>query len=293
MADKKRTGTLDWEDVRYFVTLVRHRTLAATARALKVNHATVSRRVDKLEASLGRSLFERGLDGYALTAAGEAVLNEAVTMEEAAAAFSRRLESGAEISGLVRITAARILADMYVVQRLGGLIAKYPELNIEIVAESRNLSLARHEADLALRLGRPAKGELIARRIAVVSYALYASRAYLKRMESGETPVFVGFDEDSETLPEATWAKRALADRRLILRSNSQMSQAAAARGGFGIALLPNLIAQDMPDLVRVDLLDTPPTRELWLLMRPDVAKIPKVRIVADYLIGLFESHER
>jgi len=76
MADKKRTA-LDWEDVRYFVALARYGTLSATARGLRVNHATVARRVTSLEALLGRSLFDRRVDGYALTAEGKAVLDAA------------------------------------------------------------------------------------------------------------------------------------------------------------------------------------------------------------------------
>jgi DNA-binding transcriptional LysR family regulator len=292
MPDEKRTAKLDWEDVRYFASLVRHRTLAATARALNVNHATVSRRLESLEISLGQPLFDRSSDGYTLTAAGKEVFDKARSMEEAAATLSRRLESGTAISGLVRITAARILADGFMVERLGGLVSEYPELDFEILAESRNLSLARRETDLALRLGRPTNGELLTRRIAVLRYALYASPAYLARIEAGETPVFIGFDQDSE-VPEAAWAKRAFSGHRLVLCSNSQTSQAAAARGGYGVALLPNLIAESMPDLVRVDLFEQPPDRELWLVMRPDVAKVPKIRVVADYLVEMFGNQER
>jgi DNA-binding transcriptional LysR family regulator len=282
---------LAWDDVRYFVALARHGTLAATARALQVDHATVSRRLGSLEATLGRPLFDRRTDGYVLTAAGKSVLDEAAAMEEAAAAVSRRLDSGTAIAGLVRVTVARVLADGFVVERLGGLVAKYPELDLEIVAGSRNLSLARREADLALRLGRPAEGALIARRIATLDYEFYASPAYWARVGAGEPAVFVGFDDDSEFVPEAAWAKRALTGKRSILRSNSQTSQAAAARGGLGIALLPRLLAHGTEGLVPVELAtEPPPRRELWLLMRRDVARVPRVRVVADYLVEMFRT---
>ena len=62
MADKKRTSDLDWEDVRYFVALARYGTLSATARRLRVNHATVARRVTSLETLLGHPLFDRRAD---------------------------------------------------------------------------------------------------------------------------------------------------------------------------------------------------------------------------------------
>src|SRR3954454_4330503 len=100
MPDKKRT-VMDWEDLRYFVALARHVTLSAAARELRVNHATVARRVASLETLLGRPLFDRRAKGYALTAEGKSVLDEARPMEEAALSVLRRLDSGTELSGSV------------------------------------------------------------------------------------------------------------------------------------------------------------------------------------------------
>lgn len=292
MSDKKRTTSPDWEDLRYFAALARYRTLAATARALHVNHATVSRRLANLEAHLGRALFDRRADGYALTSAGEAALERATAMEEAAAAVSHRLPSGGAVSGLVRITMTRALADGFVAERLARLLARHPELDLEIVAESRNLSLARREADIALRLGQPSEGALTVRRLATLAYGFYAAPAYRDRLKAGEAPVFIGFDAESGFVPEAAWTERALAGRRVVVRSNSQTSQAAVARGGCGIALLPRLLAGATPGLVAVTLKDlpAPPPRELWLVMRPDVARVPRVRMVADYLIAMFRA---
>ncbi|HZT49895.1 MAG TPA: LysR family transcriptional regulator [Hyphomicrobiaceae bacterium] len=290
MADKKRTAPLDWEDLRYFVALARHGTLSAAARALHVNHATVSRRLASLEATLGRSLFERRPEGLVLSALGRAVLDQALTMEEASFSVLRNLQLDTDVYGLVRITMTRALADGFVAERLGPLLAHHPSLDIEIITQSRNLSLARHEADLALRLGRPAKGELVARRLATLGFGFYASRTYRDRIEAGMTPVFVGFDAESEQVPEAAWANRRLSARRFALRSNSQAAQAAVAAGGHGVALLPHLIARNWPALVAVDLGEAPPSRELWLLMRPDTARIARVRLVVDHMVGMFRS---
>src|ERR1700722_15005176 len=103
MPDKKRTTDLDWEDLRYFVALARHGSLSATARALRVNHATVSRRVTNLEARLGRPLFDRHAQGYLLTLDGKAVLEEATAMDEAALSVLRRIDVGLELCGVVRL----------------------------------------------------------------------------------------------------------------------------------------------------------------------------------------------
>lgn len=284
---------LDWEDLRYFVALARHGSLSAAARALRVNHATVARRVASLESALGRLLFDRRRDGYALTGAGKAVLDEAGAMEEAASSLLHRLDGGAALGGLVRVTAARVLADGFLIDRLGGLRERHPGIDIELIAEARVLSLSRREADIALRLGRPKDSDLVARRLAGIAFGFCASPGYRKRLAAGEPPAFVGFDPESDFVAEAQWMGRRFPDGRFAFRSNSQTSQAAAARAGYGVALLPTYLAAADPRLVRIPFGELPPERELWLLMRRDLARLPRVRAVADFLVELFGRERR
>ena len=292
MTDKKRTA-VDWEDVRFFTALARHGTLAATARTLKVTHATVARRLANFEAALGRPLFTRGADGFALNAAGAAALAEAAQMEMAACALADRREAPGKVAGSVRITLPRVLADGFLAERLVPLQAKHPDLDIELVATSKNLSLARREAEIALRLARPASGELLGRRVMTLDYGFFAAPEYAARLAGGEQPGFIAFDDGSEHVPEAAWAKRFLAGKRVLLRANSQLSQALSARAGRGVALLPSLVAQSAGGLVAIAFDELPPPRELWLLMRPDVARLARVRTVADHLVELFHEHRQ
>jgi len=293
MPDKKRTAVLDWEDVRYFVALARYGTLSATARALRVNHATVARRVASLETLLGRPLFERRADGYMLTAEGKAVLDEASAMDEAALSVLSRLDAGAEVRGLVRLTAGRVLAESFLIDRLGGFHERYPAINLEVIGEARVVSLARREADIALRFGSPKDSELVARRVARIAFDLYASPDYRERLNTGDTPAFIGFDDESDFVAEGEWLAREFGDKRFTFRANSQTAQAAAARAGYGIALLPRYLATNDSRLVQVSLGERLPARDVWLLIRRDLTRVPRVRAVADYLIELFRREKR
>src|SRR5882724_8824188 len=145
MPDKKSTA-LDWEDIRYFVALARYGTLSETARRLRVNHATVARRISSLETLLGRTLFERRADGYALSAEGKAVLDEARFMDEAALSVLRRLDAGTELSGIVRLRIGRVLAERFLIERLRAFHERYPAIDLEVIGGSRFVSLARREA---------------------------------------------------------------------------------------------------------------------------------------------------
>src|SRR5262245_38285584 len=294
MPDKKRTGRLDWEDVRYFVALARDGTLSASARALRVNHATVARRIASLEALLGRALFDRRATGYVLTAEGKAVFAEASAMEEAALAVLRRLDAGSEMSGLVRLAAGRVLAERFLIERLQAFHDRYPAIDLEVIGGSRVVSLAKREADVALRYGSPKDSELIARRVATITFGLYASPAYRDKLKSGQTPAFIGFDQESDFIEEAKWLGREFGDARFSFRTNSQTTQAAAARAGYGVALLPRyIVATHEPDLVQVSLGGRLPERDVWLLVRRDLAKVPRVMAVTDYLIEIFRRDRR
>jgi DNA-binding transcriptional LysR family regulator len=182
MPDRFRTARIDWEDVRFFAALARYGSLSAAARALTVNHATVARRLAALEQTLGTRLFKRRPTGYELTAAGRSALEAAGAMENAAAALSR-LEHEMPLTGLVRITATPSLAEIFLIPRLAALQHQYPGLDLEVMAERRPVSLQRHQSDIALRLGRPERSELLGRCVGRIAYRFYAAPVWRDRLK--------------------------------------------------------------------------------------------------------------
>lgn len=278
---------LDWEDLRFALALARHGSLSAAARALRVNHATVSRRIERLQAAIGQLLFDRRKEGYRLTDTGQMVLDQLTRMDEAVLSLLS-LPLTFEEGGLVRLTAARVLADGFLIDRLGEMRQRLPTTDIEMIGESRVMSLARREADIAIRLGSPKDSELVGKKIGLVGFGFYASSSYLADLAAGGRLQFVGFDPDSDFIPEAAWMKREFPGQRVAFRSNSQSAQAAAARAGFGIALLPHYLAFDDPELQAAPIEAETPAREVWMLMRADHAGLPRIRAVAEEISDLF-----
>ncbi|UKJ76247.1 LysR family transcriptional regulator [Azospirillum brasilense] len=275
-------GTLNWDDLRIFLELARTGSLSAAARALRISHATVGRRVAALEEGLGRSLVDRRADGYSLTADGEAVFALADGMDERALAILRQVSSQAGLTGTVRLTTTQALADRFLMPRLGPFRVRHPGIDLEVTVDNRSLSLARREADVAIRLARPQRGDLIARRLATMGYGLVAA--------AGAPDTVIGYDEALADLPEAVWLARHMAGRRVAFRSNSLQTQLAAAKAGFGVALLPSWLTAGEPDLVPVPC-DAPPLeREVWLVLHPDLRDVPRVRAVIEHLVALFTA---
>src|SRR4051812_4654749 len=214
MGVKKRTGRLDWEDLRFFLALARNGTLSAAARELRVNHATVARRAASLEEVLGRVLFDRRASGYLLTADGKAVLDEARIMDESALSVLRRLDGGTQVSGPVRLATGRVLAERFLIDRLRAFHDRYPAIDLEVIGGSRLVSLARRDADIALRFGSSKDSELVMRKVAKIAFGFYVSPSYQAKMNAENDLAFIGYDDESDFIAEASWLARRFGDRR-------------------------------------------------------------------------------
>jgi len=272
-----------WDDLQYLLEAVRQGSLSAGARVLGVDHATIGRRIRRLEKVLGRAVIDRQRPGLVLTAFGEAALAEAERMRDAAATVARLAEARPKLAGPVRITTTGMFASTYLTPVLAAFRKLQPLIDIELIVDERSLSLARREADIALRLARPKDSGLVTRRVATMGYGFYATPAYLKRAKKDGFD-FVGFEVNPPDIPEVAWLRQAAGDRPIAFRSNSRMALIEAVRAGLGISILPHYAAKG---LAHVALEGGPEkmTRELWLLVHRDLKDAPRFRAVIDFLI--------
>lgn len=274
---------MDWNALQLVLTVSRTESLSAAARRLAIDQTTVSRRLKGIEADLGTALFSRIEGRLVPTESGERVIAAAETMETAAADLSESLAGGLRSSeGRVRLTAVPLLMNRLLIPRLGDLLTKHPRLEIETIAESGNLSLSRRETDLALRFARPQKDAGLCRKLADLSYSSYHAQA------SGTRPLpWITYEETHAHLPQARWIARQGTDTG-TLRVNDADSALAAVRAGLGQTLLPDIVATKDASLLRVKsgLL----TREVWLMVHPEVRQLPRVQAVIDWLDEVFAA---
>src|SRR5215213_966441 len=172
----------DWDDLRFFLAVARAGRLTVAARRLGADHATVSRRISALESALKAKLFERRPQGYTLTAHGERLLTKAEAMETEALAASSEI-GGADlaISGIVRIGTPDGFGTTFLAPRIAAFAAQYPDLEIQLIAMPRLLSLSKREADVAVSLAPPREGKIVARKLTDYRLGLYATADYLGR----------------------------------------------------------------------------------------------------------------
>ncbi|WP_051676773.1 LysR family transcriptional regulator [Sphingomonas astaxanthinifaciens] len=290
----------DWNDWRAFLAVARSGSTLAAARALRVSQTTVARRIAALEEALDLALFERRPAGYALTALGEALVGRAEAVEEAALAAEAQARAAARgRSGTVRITAEEIFSSALLAPNLVPLRELYPEIRIEIDNAVGLRDLAAGEADIALRSSRRIEGAgLVGRVIGKDEWTLYCSHAYAQRhgvpatIEALRDHVIVGGGGGMLAREYGAWIEQAgLADR-VTVEQGSATGLMSAVRTGLGIAALPCIVADAMPDLIRC----APPPEEdrcLWLLTHERLRHQPAVRAVIDFLYDRLIAHVR
>ena len=278
---------MGWEDLRFVLAVGRSGSLSGAARALKVNHSTVFRRVAQLEDRMGVRLFDRLPEGYAPTPAGEALIALGGRVEEDVAALERRL-AGEDLrpSGTVRVTTTDTLIPF-----LAPMCARFrliqPQVQLELVVSQERLNLSRRDADVALRPTSTPPENLVGRRLSGMTAAIYGAEAYFAACPD-EMPLtghdWIGYDDSLSHLSASQWLRERIAPERIVMRCNNLMAIREAARAGIGLALLPCYLADDQPRLRRHGDLIPELTTDLWLLVHEDLRRTARIRAFMDHL---------
>ncbi|KVF05228.1 LysR family transcriptional regulator [Burkholderia vietnamiensis] len=237
---------MSWDDLRYFLAVMRGGSLSAAARALQVQHSTVARRIDALESALGIRLFDRLPRGWPPTDEGLHLAEHAARVEADVHAFARAAQGAATLDGVVRVSASPVFASHFLAPRLARAQRAWPALRIDLIGDMHAANLYAREADLAVRLSRPSEPGLAARRLGTMRFALCASPDWAAAPP--DTWAFVGYDDALAQMPQQQWLERFAAGRGFAFISNDLAALHRACVAGAGIALLPRFLV-DLPGM--------------------------------------------
>ena len=280
-------NSIPWDDVRLVLAIGRAGTLVGAARALALNHSTVFRRLGALEAQIGVRLFERFRDGYTPTTAGEEVIALAGRIDTDVTAVERRL-AGQDLrpSGLVRVTTTDTLVDL-LTPMLASFRSAHPEITLELAASNAIFNLSRRDADVAIRPSLDPPDLLVGRRIATVSFALFAATGYLKRQPKRLDLAQHDWAAPDDTLAHlraTQWIAATVPPERVVFRTGSLFSLYSAVRAGLGVAPLPCYLGDNDPTLRRLGGVMAEFDAALWLLTHPDLRRVARIRAFMDFM---------
>ncbi len=256
---------MDWDKLRIFHAVASAGSFTHAGQMLALSQSAVSRQISALEEEIVTPLFQRHARGLTLTDEGE-VLYSAVSDVLARLAQAEEALKNAQSAprGSLKVTTSHGLGTYWLLPQVEEFLRDFPELQLHLVFEDRELDLAQREADLALRMRAPVQADLIQRKLFTVHYHIYAAPAYLARMSKPDAiedlvkhTLIVYGETAAPEIRDVNWLQDST--RRLspgeyghLLRINNITGILHAAEAGVGIAALPDYVAAERKSLVRI-----------------------------------------
>ncbi len=284
----------DWDDMRVFLAVARDESLSRAGRRLRLDPATLGRRITRLEARLGARLFARSAQGYALTEAGARLLRHVTDAETALTSAEDALRAGpGGISGQVRIGAPDGCANYLLPQVLAAICDDNPGLEVQIVALPRVFNLSRREADLAIAVSAPTTGRLSVQKITDYRLHLAAAKGWLDRQPPLDSlhalrgHRMIGYIPDMIHDKELDYLAELGVDQ-VALASNSVSVQLNWVRQGAGVGVVHDFALPAAPGVVRVLADAFSLTRSFYLIRHADDRRLGRLdRFAAALVAGL------
>jgi DNA-binding transcriptional LysR family regulator len=290
---------LDWDKIRIFYNVAEAGSFTRAGDALGLSQSAVSRQISALERELKAPLFHRHARGLILTEQGDLLFRAARDMKMRLETTRGRLaETSERPSGELKVTATVGVGSMWLAQRIAEFLDLYPDIRVQLILTNEELDLAMREADVALRLRRPAQPDLIQRRLFTVHFHVYASADYIKRFGEPKTLeelddhriVSFGGEQQPSYLMEVHWLTTAgrgtQEPRPCHLVVNNISALRFAVQTGAGIGVLPDYAVDGSSTLVQI-LRDTEmPSLDSYLVYAEEMRSVARVQAFRDFLVA-------
>ncbi|MGY9034496.1 MAG: LysR family transcriptional regulator [Rhodobacterales bacterium] len=252
---------MDWDKLRVFHAVADAGSLTHAGDNIHLSQSAVSRQIRALEESLNTILFHRHARGLILTEQGELLFDATKSMSKRLEAASARIrDSEDEVFGELRVTTTMGFGSLWLAPRLSTLFLEYPDLNIDLMLGERVLDLPMREADVAIRMKEPSQADLVRKRLMSVQLCLYANKAYVQKNKIPKTlselrthrVIFQNVSSEQVAAGETLVKELLSYDLKKVLTVNNYFGVLQAVRFGLGIGVLPDYVAIDNPELVRI-----------------------------------------
>lgn len=287
----------NWDDLNSFLTLSRCLKLKLASKKLKVEPTTIARRISRLENSLKSNLFNKSPKGYILTEKGLELVKFAENIENEIYGINDKFsKSNPKVRGKVRLSIGEGLGVEIISKYLKFFYEKYPEIEIELLADTKSRSLSNRETDILISLSRPTKGRILSWKLCDYYVKLYGSAKYDKKIKNISAIKelsnhnFVSYVDELIEFPELNYLREINKNLNVIFSSNSLRSQLHAVQNGVGLGLLHSFIAENEKDLIPIlpKLINI--KREYWMVVHENLYNLQRIKAVARFVTDILRK---
>jgi DNA-binding transcriptional LysR family regulator len=289
---------MDWDKLRVFHAAAEAGSFTHAGERLNLSQSAVSRQISNLERSLNISLFHRHARGLILTEQGEVLFSTAREVFSKLATTEALISEGRERpKGKLRITSTVAFGSTWLASRIGRFIDLYPEVDVTLFINDFELDLSMRQADVAVRLTPPKQADLIQRHLKTIRFHLYASPRYVENNgipqsvnDLSEHRIVIYGETINLPYIEANWLLSLLSrteqtKHQKIVRVNNVYGIFRAVQGGVGIAALPDYLAAEDPNLLRVLPEVEGPAVPAFFVYPEELKRSKRISVLRDFLI--------
>jgi DNA-binding transcriptional LysR family regulator len=288
---------MDWDKLRIFHAVASAGSFTHAGQMLTLSQSAVSRQISALEEEITTPLFQRHARGLTLTDEGEMLYAAVSDVLGRLAQAEEALKNVREAPrGTLKITSSHGIGTYWLVPKLDAFLKEFPEVEVHLVMEDRELDLAQREADIAIRMRAPIQADLIQRKLFTVHYHMYATKDYLERngtpqsLDDIANHTIIAYGETAAPeIREINWlleqTRRRVNGKGRTVRINNVTGILGATESNLGIAAVPDYVAAERPHLIRV-LPDVPgPSFDVHLVYADALRQSKRVAAFRDFLV--------
>lgn len=281
---------MDWDDLRLFLAVARAESLSGAGKQLRLDPATLGRRIARLEEALEARLFVKSPQGYALTDEGSRIMAHAERAEQAMSGVAEELRGTQGLTGQIRIGAPDGCANYLLPQVLATICDENPGLEVQIIALPRVFNLSKREADMAIGVSRPETGRLSVQKLTDYRLHLAASRSYIAAHPAITAPGDLRAHRMVGYIPDMIFDKELdylghLGAETVALASNSVSVQLNWLRHGAGVGVVHDFALPAAPELQRLIPDQVSLIRSFWLIRHADDGRVDRLNRFAALLV--------
>ncbi len=288
---------IDWNRLRMFHVVAQAGSFTRAGATLNLSQSAISRSICTLEESLRVALFHRHARGLLLTEQGEALFR---TVDDVCArlagAEAALTEAREATKGILRVTTVVGFGSLWLAPQIREFCELYPDIRVQLILRDDELDLAMREADVAIRFRPPVQGTLIQRRLVRISHHIYAAPGYLQRRGTLETTadldrhaILTYGPEAPEAIAAVNWLLTEGADplqpRLPVLTVNNLYALMLATESGLGVAALPDYLAWNNPNLVRILPAVAGPDFETFFVYPEELRNTKRIAVFRDFIL--------
>lgn len=279
----------DWDNYRFILSLARQHTLRGAAAELGVNHSTVSRKLAWINKHESNDVFRRSAQGYCITEYGQTLLDAALQMESLVLSARRKNKAHNEksLTGEVSVALSLPIAQFILADALTDFKAHFPNIKLIIDASESNVDLDQSEAEIVLRSANQPPEHWVGKRLFPYAVGFYANSNYFKATNP-DNYVWIGASSDNDT---SQWLQQTpFANCPVNVIAGDYHMRYLALSNGMGLGRAACFMADQNPNLQRIQNTDVFFSLDFWVLTHPDLLKSAMIKAVMQYFIDAFES---